>query len=137
MTRRLWYGLIAGIGSLCLCSALIAALYLVYQRMRPTTSTPDTAVELSGHMVIGFETARFVPCGDSADPGDTEGYWISADPGVELYDAYHNATGEDYTPAFLHFRGRLSPPGEYGHLGGYTREVTVTEIIELNVTGTC
>lgn len=45
------------------------------------------------------------------------------------------SAGEDYVPVYVHLRGRLSPPGQYGHLGAYTREVTVTEITALNTTG--
>ena len=137
MNRRLFYAAVAGGSILCLCAALTTALYFVYQRARQPTSTPDTAVELRGHMVIGFEIASFVPCDISADPGDSQGYWLNAGPDVDLYDAYLAATGADYTPAFIQFRGQLSPPGEYGHLGGYSRAVTVTEILVLNVTGSC
>ena len=107
--------------------------YILYQRTGQSTP-PETAVDLTGHMVIGFEIASFVPCGLETSG---EEYWLSADPGVELYDAYHAAVGEDYTPAYIHVTGRLSPPGEYGHLGAYTRELTVSEIIEINATGVC
>jgi len=135
--RRLIFAAVAVVVALCLCLAVAGTALFFYQRTLPPRPTPDMAVELTGHMVIGFEVASFVPCGTGDAPGDSQGYWLSADPGVQLYEAYLAAVGEEYTPAYLHVLGRLSPPGEYGHLGGYTRELTITEIIALNVTGVC
>ncbi len=138
MNRRLLISIVSVLVALCVCLAAAGAGFFIYQRLgSPPAALPETAVDLTGHMVIGFEVASFVPCALGDDPGDGQGYWLSADPGVQLYDAYHAATGDDYTPAYVHLRGRLSPEGEYGHLGGYTRELTVTEIIEINVTGQC
>ena len=139
MNRRALVLSCAVVAGLCLCVAVASvAGYAVYRRSLPP---PETAVELTGHMVIGFEIASFVPCAplDAPDepPGYGQGYWLSADPGVELYAAYHAAVGEDYLPAYVHVTGRLSPPGQYGHLGAYTRELTVTEILEINATGVC
>ncbi|MCC7359064.1 MAG: hypothetical protein IT317_06290 [Anaerolineales bacterium] len=134
--RRLLVVTCAGLTVLGLCLALTSVLsLLVYQRMRRPPVLPEATIDLTGHMVLGFEVASFVPCGRE-DSG--EAYWLSADPGVELYDAYHAATGtEDYIPVYAHVLGRLSPPGQYGHLNAYTRELTVTEIITLNTTGAC
>jgi hypothetical protein len=136
MSRRAITLTCAIVALLCLCLAAVSvAGYYLYRRTVPT-ALPETPVELTGHMLIGFEVASFVPCGDASAPGASQGYWLSADPGVDLYDAYHAAV-DDYTPAYLHFVGRLSPPGQYGHLSAYTHAVTVTQIIELNATGAC
>ena len=133
--RRLLAVTCAALAGLCLCLALMGVVgFLVYQRMGPPPPAPEENVDLTGHMVIGFEIASFVPCGQEATG---EEYWLSADPGVALYDAYHAATGDDYVEAYVHVLGRLSPPGEYSHLSAYTRELTVTEIVEINTTGAC
>lgn len=139
MNRRVLVLISAVVALLCLCVAV--ASVAGYALLRRSLSPPEQPVELTGHMVIGFEIASFVPCQplDPPDepPGYGQGYWLSADPGVELYDAYHAAVGEDYLPAYIHLTGRLSPPGQYGHLGAYTRELTITEILEINATGVC
>ncbi len=133
MNRRVLIIICVVVAGLCLCVAVVSvAGFYLYRRAVPT-ALPEEAVDLTGHMVIGFEIASFVPCGSDGSAN----YWLNADPSVELYAAYHAAVGEDYTPAYLHFTGRLSPPGEYGHLGAYTHAVTVTQIIELNATSVC
>ncbi len=137
MNRRVLLAACVFVAAGCLCAAVAGVAGYAFYRSTASPTPPETAVELTGHMVIGFEVASFVPCDLGTAPGDGQGYWLHADPGVELYDAYHTAVGEDYLPAYLHFTGRLSPPGEYGHLGAYTREVTITQIIEINATGVC
>ena len=110
MNRRVLVLTCAVFAGLCLCLAVASvAGYVLYQRTGQSTP-PETSVDLTGHMVIGFEIASFVPCGLEASGED---YWLSGDPGVELYDAYHASVGEDYTPSYIHVPGRLSTPGEH------------------------
>ena len=133
MTRRGLIFICVVVAGLCLCVAVASvAGYALYRRAL-SAAPPETAVDLTGHMVIGFEVASFVPCGSDG----SDNYWLNADPGVELYDAYHVAVGEDYTPAFVRLTRWLSPPGEYGRLSAYIRELTDTEILKINTTGAC
>ncbi len=78
-----------------------------------------------GHILLGFETSVFQPCGDA------EQWWLSGDTDVmrEISAAYE-ALGPT-TPARLYaeVRGVLSREGSYGHLGGYPREFHVTEVV--------
>jgi hypothetical protein len=72
-----------------------------------------------GHFVDGFEVSSFQPCGSA------EEWWM--DPNDELYRAtnYRFSHGTVY----LEVRGHVSPPGHYGHLGVYRRELTVRRVL--------
>jgi hypothetical protein len=79
-----------------------------------------------GHIVLGFETSSFQPCGDA------ERWWLSGD-----MDVMHSITLADraldpssQARLYAELRGVLSREGSFGHLGGYPREFHVTEVVE-------
>jgi hypothetical protein len=80
----------------------------------------------SGVYVYGFETEAFY----SYEGGDP--YWVSADP--DAYAALQAPLPRPIDPqhstrVIVVVQGVLSPPGLYGHLGAYTRELHVTRVV--------
>ncbi len=88
-----------------------------------------------GHVVLGFETSSFQPCGDA------EQWWLSGDTDVmgELGNAFADLGGTAGARLLVEVRGVLSREGSYGHLGAYPREFHVTEVVEVGpeVDGDC
>ncbi len=92
------------------------------------------------------ETSSFVPCSMNEFPGPGKGYWLV--PNYEFSQLYEKAMSDmigdiagTYGPydefvIYVRFQGILSPPASveaglgYGHLGLYSREVTVTKALE-------
>lgn len=83
----------------------------------------------AGRYESGFETSAFHPCGSE------EQWWVTADSAAwaRLHEppARVDSVGYLEAVAFVRLRGRRSPPGEYGHVGAYDRELTVTEVLEV------
>ncbi len=80
----------------------------------------------SGVYVYGFETEAFY----SYEGGDP--YWVSAD--ADAYTALQAPIPQAVDPqagarVIVVVQGVLSPPGLYGHLGAYTRELHVTRVV--------
>jgi hypothetical protein len=97
----------------------------------PTTSAPQTLV---GVFESGFELAAFHP--DRRCPGDGPRFWLDWTAESRFAERIREETGRDAfagaeVRAFrITVRAELSPPGEYGHLGAYTRRVTVHELLD-------
>ena len=138
--------LILAIGAvvvLCACLACVAAGAVVYFWPVSVVSQGTTEIELSGYYTSGFEVSSFVPCEDPDTPGYGAGYWLSAEAGSGFYEQY-SAIAETVSPppggyvtVFTRFRCQISPPGNYGHLGAYSHEVTVQEVLEMSLDGVC
>ena len=82
-----------------------------------------------GHLSIGFETSAFTPC-DASYRG--ERWWASGLP-PEGHARYRELTTKMYEPVFLKVRAIRTRKGSYGHMGGYQRELTIVELLELRV----
>jgi hypothetical protein len=143
--RRWLIPVLAVIAACCLIVPCfgIAAYTLLTITGSDITIIP-TEGEFSGYYTSGFEVSSFVPCGNpTAEPGYGVGYWLSSEPEAGFYEQYSEISAQvspppgGYVTVFTRFRGRLSPPGSYGHLGAYSREVTVVEVLEMSVEGTC
>jgi hypothetical protein len=95
-----------------------------------------------GRYESSFEVSAFYPGDTGCRPG-AEAYWLGADSGsgfFERYDALRSGQGvAGFAPFAVqtHFVGRLSPPGSYGHLGLYAREITVERLIEMQPAQPC
>ncbi|MGE0829178.1 MAG: hypothetical protein AB7O04_07495 [Hyphomonadaceae bacterium] len=78
----------------------------------------------SGRWDFHFETSSFVTlAGDGP-------YWLAADGDVwPQLTAPFQATGSPWGQLDIVVEGRLSPPGRYGHMGAYQRELQVTRVI--------
>ncbi len=102
-----------------------------------------TTDEFEGYYASGFEVSSFVPCeGTEPNPGYVPGYWLNGT--TDFYDQYYALVqssefdqNSGYLSVYVRFKGDISPSGNYGHLGAYEREVTVTELLEMSVEGTC
>jgi len=71
-----------------------------------------------------FETSAF-----TTDAGEGP-YWLAGDGAVwDQLSAPFSESGP-WGRAHLIVEGRLSPPGQYGHLGAYSRELRVTRVME-------
>ena len=121
----------------CLACALVAVAAFLYPQ-RPIIGVSEG--EFAGHYTSGFEVASFAPCAGSGPSGP---WWLNAAPEIRFYEQYSALLGGTpqppgaYASVFLRFRGTLSPPGDYGHLGAYEREVMVVEVVEMSVEGEC
>lgn len=102
----------------------------------------DTPIEGSfeGLFVEGFETSRFMPCLSGASwwlntTGEANGpFWL----GIEnLRNETNTALGADKSAGaplyYLRIDGRASETGQFGHLGAYTREVTVKSVATMRI----
>ena len=98
----------------------VAAPFLVWG-CRDPFALPDGSFQ--GHYSAGFEVSAFRPCG--AD----ESWWTSGDL-QPVFDAMPDSVPVGYGTVFVHWRGDLSGKGQYGHLGSYERELTVTQVLE-------
>lgn len=83
----------------------------------------------AGRYESGFETSAFYPCGSD------EQWWVTADSAawarLHAPPARIDSAGYLEAVAFVRLRGRVSPPGEYGHVGAYDRELRVSEVLEV------
>ena len=132
---------------------------------RPTATssispTPSTTPEVitgtevfTGHYFQAFETSTFVPCNTTGLPKYGVGYWIEAEPQSGFYELYNTTIASliatqvprrgEGVMVFARFEGILSPekayPYAYGHLSQYTRQITVTKALdmELYASGQC
>lgn len=78
-----------------------------------------------GLVSFGFEVEGFTPC-------DADGQWWVADAPADLRERYRDAVGFRYTPVYVVVEGTLSPPGEYGHLGAYDRQISISRLVEMD-----
>ena len=107
------------------------------------TATPTSAdlVHLEGVFETGFEHSAFYP--ETRCPGDGARYWVMWTPESRFGERIVEETGrepfaEPHTVAFrVAVRAERSPPGSYGHLGAYQREVTVHELLAAEVADDC
>jgi len=92
----------------------------------------------TGYYSSSFDVSSFVNCDHLS-----EQWWLTVDSGVNFTEHY-NALATQVNPptsgqvtVYTRFRGQLSPSGSYGHLGAYTRHVTVTEVLEMSLEDNC
>ena len=86
----------------------------------------------SGVYVVGQDMTALY----SYDGGDP--YWVSADPDVQ--QAMQAPIPQPFDPGatarvIVEVQGVESPPGIYGHLGAYTRELHVTRVVSARLQG--
>ncbi|MBA3968719.1 MAG: hypothetical protein H0X52_01300 [Gemmatimonadetes bacterium] len=73
----------------------------------------------SGFYEVGWEKEAFRPCG-------TQEEWWSWSTGKIIEE-----DPRGWGRAFVVLEGEVSPPGSYGHLGQYRREIVITRVIEV------
>jgi hypothetical protein len=80
----------------------------------------------AGYYTGGYEVSEFVPSG-------TKEKWSlkGVVPCIPRYTADNVANAPKSPPVrYIAVRGTLSTEGEHGHLGAYSRELTVQEFLE-------
>lgn len=93
-----------------------------------------------------FETSAFYPGADACRPATwVTAFWLGAGPGSGFFERL-NGMVRDAPPEWRYadgvivqarFTGSLSPPGQYGHLGQYAREVTVERLLDMSFPAAC
>lgn len=76
---------------------------------------------IAGRLSFGFEVSAFKPCGVD------EIWWVSGPE--SLYRQYNEIADTEYEEVYARLRGVKSKKGEYGHLGAYQREFTVSQVL--------
>jgi len=87
----------------------------------PSAAAERTGV-FSGRYTIGFETSEFIPCGKEVR------WWLTGNLSA-INAMLSPSSGGGMQTVFIRVTGRLSPPGRYGHLGAYKRELTVDRVL--------
>ena len=115
----------------------LAALLAVAALSSACATTPDgpsATRTFSGVYVNGWEAQLFIEDGreNQDDP-----YWVSMSEQARtamdevLPDVYEPGEGLSVR---TQFEGRLSPPGQYGHLGAFRRAVLIENVITAGLT---
>lgn len=93
------------------------------------------AEDFAGLYINGFETSDFVSCGGATKGGRfwRAGYGAAEARIIEDWRAAGRRGAEAFPFLWIEFSGRLSPRGEYGHLGLYPREVSVVSLKTVRV----
>ena len=115
------------------------AITIMLSNLLASCSPPRPSV-FEGRFSTSFEVSVFYPCGTEyvEGVGDKDsGYWLvsTRDSGfnerLETFQSLRGPTGE--LSVYVKFVGTLSPKNQngYGHLGMYSREITVTEVLEM------
>lgn len=84
---------------------------------------PGASTEYAGVYSQGFEVDSFQPC------GSPEQWWVTR--GEELRERYRQVATRPYEEVYVVVRGRVGPPGHYGHMGAYARELSVDEVVQV------
>lgn len=111
-----------------------AALVLACSSNGTGSSAPEAVLaspasgstsEFRGVYSAGFEVSSFRPCGSS------ERWWVST-PGP-LHEAYVKLNLIPYQEIYAVIRGDTSGVGRVGHLGQYSRYLSVDSLIEVRL----
>jgi hypothetical protein len=104
----------------------------------PTNPTEGFGT-FEGLYLQGFEVSAFTVCGAGA-PSSSTGYWLAGN--AEFNDRYNALATTRGSNAFgptvyAKFSGTLSDRGRFGHLGAYSREITVKQLVTMEVRDKC
>ncbi len=88
------------------------------------SAAPAAPHRYSGTWDFHFETSSFVTDGGEGP------YWLVGDEVWPQLTAPLNEAGGPWGQVRIIVEGELSDPGQYGHLGAYSRELRVTRVIE-------
>jgi len=122
-------------------SLLIAVLMMLASPLTSCASFVKSEATFEGLYATSFEVSVFYPCGmteDIDDQGNKDlGYWLTSTPDsgfneqLTEFSALREPTG---LRVYVKFIGVLSPTkpfGGYGHLGMYSNQVTVLEVLDM------
>ena len=88
---------------------------------------PNVLARYNGHYTYGFEISSFQPCQSS------EKWWV-ADGANQLLEHFRGSNVPQYLDTvYVELTGRVTPAGNYGHLGAYRRELSVENVVFMDV----
>lgn len=132
-----------------LTALLLAGLILTgfgLYRTLVATEPPAGEAAFEGVYQYAFETSAFFPRAEACKP-DTwaTAYWLGAEADAGFFERLQTLVQQapprwrylDGAIVQVRFVGTLSPPGEYGHLGHYPREVIVTKLLDMSFPAAC
>ena len=113
----------------------------ISQCVEPPVTTIEG--EWAGHYEYGFETSLFTPCHELPDldgtayEGEKRWIWVDRVPADTNGHAvkWPDPGGQPYPTVFVRWRGRLTGPGAYGHLGLGMYQLSVTQLLEVRRPG--
>ena len=127
-------------------AALVLSACAAGQSTSPAEDASTASIEngaYSGYYRASRETSSFAPCPEHGEPetlpGYGVGYWLDSTPEskfIEMYDAIVAQSipqDREGVIVFIRVEGNLSPESGqgYGHLGKYSRAITVTKTLEM------
>ncbi|HEX6038230.1 hypothetical protein [Longimicrobium sp.] len=83
---------------------------------------------VSGYYTVSWEQQSFTPCNRPVSFTDRGAWWVS-NPGP-MMPAYRDLVEGDWGTIFVTVRADLTEPGQFGHLGGYSRAMAVVELVD-------
>ena len=108
---------------------LLLPVDLAYKPAPPVQGPPKyTQGVYRGVYRFGFERSIFTPA------NSREKWWVSGDIGEvtrRMIRPSFDQPAELQNPVSLVVEGYLSERGHHGHMGGYRRELTVTQVLEV------
>jgi hypothetical protein len=105
---------------------LLAAAPLVACAGNTERGEGGGAAELyRGHYTTGFEASGFGPCGSE------ESWWVGGHLGPvgAFLRTLPDSVQRGYPTLYVEWRGVVSAPGRYGHMGLYSRELRVDTVL--------
>ena len=82
--------------------------------------TDPAAERYEGVYTSGFEVNGFQPCGSK------DSWWVTEG---DLHTRYKAVATQDYEPVYVEVAADVGPTGKFGHMGAYTREIAVKDVI--------
>ena len=125
-------------------SLLIAVLIMLASPLTSCTSFVKSEATFEGLFVSSFEASIFYPCSmgiqieEIEDQGSKDlGYWLTSRPDsgfneqLTKFSTLAEPTGLRVYVKFTGVRSPTKPFGGYGHLGMYSNQVNVLEVLDM------
>jgi hypothetical protein len=111
--------------------ATLTIVFLLFAACSSVAPWPNQGIFV-GYYIKGFEKSDFKPAG-------TKERWLlsgNIDTLSKIYVGQSSEIPPKATgPVYVAVRGTLSEPGRHGHLGHYSRELVVEQVIEVRELG--
>ncbi|CAG0980838.1 hypothetical protein GPROT1_02269 [Gammaproteobacteria bacterium] len=92
----------------------------------PTPTFSGPAQDYAGTFTYGFEVVAFKPCNSD------EVWWLNGEvTAMKDLRTRYEALTRKMEPVHVQLRGLISERGNYGHMGGYQRQLYVLELLDV------
>jgi hypothetical protein len=95
--------------------------------LSPPAGPPERVV--SGYYTVGWEEQSFRACRRAPLPIGDRGVWWVSNPGP-MMGVYRELVEGEWGTIFVTVRADLTEPGQFGHMGGYSRSMAVVEVLD-------